>query len=67
VTAVLVAHLLTAIGIDTEALSHDPSPWAIVQEGITLSLFYGGMVAVSYGVLGIGAHSLIAARRRTTR
>jgi hypothetical protein len=66
VIAALVAHLLIAIGIDTEALSHDPSAWAIVQEGITLSLFYGSMVAVSYSVLGIGAQSLVA-RRRTTR
>jgi len=43
--------LLAVLGIDSEALSHTPSLWAIGQEAIGMSLFLAVMVGVPLLVL----------------
>jgi membrane protease YdiL (CAAX protease family) len=50
--AAVVGRGLTFLGIDGEALSHNPSPSALMQEGTMLVAFYGTMFVVPFVALG---------------
>lgn len=41
-----------AMGLDADALSHDPSILGVVQETVALTLFYGGMAYSTFLALG---------------
>jgi len=43
--------IIQAFGIDNDAMSHNPSAWALGQELIAMSVFYGTMFFVAFLVL----------------
>jgi hypothetical protein len=50
--AILALRTLMYLGIDSDALSHHPSPWALVEEAMTITSFYGTLVLATFLALG---------------
>ena len=51
-TAMAVGRCLLFLGLDAQALSNSSSPWAVVQEGVSMLLIFGAMLAAAGAALG---------------
>lgn len=51
VTFSAVGKCLPFLGLDPDALSHSPSPWAMVDEAVSMLISYGSMLAATVAAL----------------
>ncbi len=52
ITLVVVGRCLPFLGLNADALSHSPSPWAVVEEALSMLIGYGSMLAAASAALG---------------
>ena len=50
-TLIAVGRCLPLMGLDPDALSHSPSPWAMVEEAVSMLIGYGSMLAAASAAL----------------
>jgi hypothetical protein len=50
-TLMAVGRCLPFLGLDPDALSHSPSPWAVVEEALSMLIGYGSMLTAASAAL----------------